>query len=765
MRREKHMGQGECRAGSMKNTPWRKAGLALGLWAVLLLSACGGQEQKQEQKQEQGEFVYVQQLLQGEKIPGKNVLETDDFHVTEKYLYYLDGAIYRVPIGKDLNFEDRETVCSEEHIDFFTVDQEDNVYYWIFSWNSTDVICKRSADGELLYRVSLEHQTPYTNGDSKLAVDSQGNLYALASDTQTSGASEGTVLVRIDKEGNITGRTPLDEDFGSMWQRFSLIEMPEGIWFLTRSRDVYEVAEGDVPQLKAVEGKLSDIGFEQWHKGLHGALITKDDDWLYCYRGKKDSPEKLLRWQDSDIYRNDVRAVVQVTEDCLLLVVNESKVSLSADTQYLVRLVRTPIEEVPQKERITIATLGIPRNDLEIAAVRFNRISEQYHVSTEGYGGGDEGEARLDISLASKDAAPDLVDLWMRDVWKYAETGALEDLRVFMGQEGGIREEDYLTNLLEGYTIDGRLVCIPKSFRLESVYVTDQRAYEAGDWSMDSLLEVVRKYPEVRLIPNEEDSSWLMGTFCAPYYLKRFIDWESGACHFDSEEFRELLEWGKSQIGPDSDSGTSLLKPEMVMGFDDYQESLARWREKASPENQQQVALRGLPSADGKDAYEVIAESVLGIAANSAHKEGAWEFLRYYLLNDVDIYTSYGSSFPTRVELLDQMAEAMVTPEYETDQNGKILTDGNGDPIEKPLRHIIYSDGEEREYFAMERWEIDALLDLLGAVDFTPRSMLEEKVISIVTEEAEAFFGGNRTMEEVTKIIQNRVQVLVQENQ
>lgn len=36
--------------------------------------------------------------------------------------------------------------------------------------------------------------------------------------------------------------------------------------------------------------------------------------------------------------------------------------------------------------------------------------------------------------------------------------------------------------------------------------------------------------------------------------------------------------------------------------------------------------------------------------------------------------------------------------------------------------------------------------------------------MSIIAQEAESFFSGGKSMEEVSKIIQNRVSVMVQEN-
>ncbi len=45
----------------------------------------------------------------------------------------------------------------------------------------------------------------------------------------------------------------------------------------------------------------------------------------------------------------------------------------------------------------------------------------------------------------------------------------------------------------------------------------------------------------------------------------------------------------------------------------------------------------------------------------------------------------------------------------------------------------------------------------------TPRSVEEEKIIHIVLEEAESYYTGDKSLEEVTELIQNRAQLLLNE--
>ena len=156
---------------------------------------------------------------------------------------------------------------------------------------------------------------------------------------------------------------------------------------------------------------------------------------------------------------------------------------------------------------------------MEKAAAKFNRRNSRYHVTIERYGSGgfysdaNEGaRARLDSALISKENAPDLLDLSNLDIIKYVKAGALEDLYPYMEQGGEIGRGDFLSNLLEGYTFDGKLACIPKTFIFKGAYITDERIQATAEWTMESVLETAGQYPDVRLFPEDAgDCRSIMG--------------------------------------------------------------------------------------------------------------------------------------------------------------------------------------------------------------------------------------------------------------
>lgn len=691
-------------------------------------------------------------------------LDRTNFQVSEDALYFLEDALYRIPLDEELDFGKKEEIASfselaaEEDILCFAVDGEENLYYCSSPYFESPRITlhKRSADGEVIYRIRMEEENPETSITSGqlLAVDPDGNAYLLANDA----------IWRYDENGELTGTLTLDAELGgSFLIRKSLLKLPGGeILFVVNngvsgSREVYTIQKGNTPKLTEVEALSEDLSMSVLYEGLNGLLIGETDGWLYQYHMEDGSREALLRWEDSDIYKSSVQALMQLTEEQFLVVTIENSPDTERSWQMLTLLVKTPAEEVPQKEQITLASLS-PTGDLQEAVVKFNRSSDLYHVTIESYGATMENRdgafTRLDSSLTSKEQAPDLLDLSFLDITKYADAGALEDLNTYMKADETIKREDFLGNLLEGYTLNGKLVCIPKAFTFMGAFVTDERALEAEEWTVKSLMATAETYDVSLFSGDWDEPDVILQLFFSDYIMEKFIDWERGTCDLESQEFCSLLEWIKEQTLPQNTSRESLLNPRFINGFENYHHIVA--------DSEEVSILRGLPTLNGRMDFIVSVDNALGIVSNSGHKEGAWAFLQYFLQTENAYkYSSYTYRFPTRLTLLEQIAEDITTPNYLIIDE-KIIKDSDGNPIINP-ESAYYRDGILHEYYAMEQQDADALMDLLKQIDFTPDSELKQSIISILSEESEAFFNGGKTAQDAAAIIQNRVQLLISE--
>ncbi len=168
------------------------------------------------------------------------------------------------------------------------------------------------------------------------------------------------------------------------------------------------------------------------------------------------------------------------------------------------------------------------------------------------------------------------------------------------------------------------------------------------------------------------------------------------------------------------------------------------------------AACVGFPTADGRGGTLLFADNAFGIFAGSGNKSGAWDFIESVLnrnntdgMDNEEIYYAcyYGSSqYPT----MKKAVSAIVDYIMETDKTGQFGT-------------MSYLDGWRFTGHAVTWDEINAILDLIP--DATPYfSVEDDEIIKIINEEAGAYYSGQKGIDDVISIIQNRVQLYVNEN-
>ena len=737
---------------------WLKKLCMLAAFAgALLFSGCGAEE---EQKEE-GDYGYIIEESQ-ENIFDEN---TDVFGIgfvtMDGYLYFNNGSFFRIRL-EEPDFKNKEIFCpmdklplgSKESIRSFTVDKKENLYFVADTYEKSGIaVYKCTRDGEEIYRVPFDDEelfVKYSTDGSAIAVGDKGDTYVVSR----------TSILRIDMDGNPAGKIRLEESAAGQFVNKYLIKTSDGtIWFFvddhsTFSRAAYRLIEGNSFRLEPAED-LAQNGIVELHAGLEGLLVEGDDGVLYRYDVKNGVSEKMLRWEDCDLYVDDIKTVIQATKD-RLLIFPSAEGSWDNTEQECVILARVPAEELPEKEQVVLASL-FPTQFLRKTVVNFNRQSSRYHVSVATYGASafedNEGAyAQLDAAIVSQ-GGPDLLDLTEMDVSKYVDADALDDLAAYMGEDSSVKKEDYIANVLEGYTIGGKLVTIPKYFSFSYLLAADERIWELEDYSMESFIALGEKYPDMNILPKmRREAGFLLERFCAEYYLKKYVDQEKGTCDFNSEGFRSLLEWVRDQCRQANGTDESLLETCFAYNFSDHQKNMI--------ETGGYGILLGYPSADKKGCFPVRIIDSIGILANAEHKEGAWAFLQFYLGEQKA--DSYG--FPTYRESMDEMEEEALTPIYDTDEHGNTIMDTEtGEPLERP-KSTYYSKEEYVEIYAMKQSDADVLRAALAGIDFTPRSTIEQSIIAIVAEEAEGFLSGAKTVEETADIIQNRVLLLIQES-
>ena len=108
---------------------------------------------------------------------------------------------------------------------------------------------------------------------------------------------------------------------------------------------------------------------------------------------------------------------------------------------------------------------------------------------------------------------------------------------------------------------------------------------------------------------------------------------------------------------------------------------------------------------------------------------------------------------PSYADRFEKMIEEACKNEYEYDEDGNAVERPKSTWSQGSFKTTIYAATEE---------EIGTFRELLEHV---ASGQLEDQMLEIISEEAGAYFEGQKTASEVAGIIQNRVQLYLFENE
>ncbi|GGG85888.1 ABC transporter substrate-binding protein [Paenibacillus radicis (ex Gao et al. 2016)] len=391
---------------------------------------------------------------------------------------------------------------------------------------------------------------------------------------------------------------------------------------------------------------------------------------------------------------------------------------------------------------------------LEKAAQAFEALHDDIHIEIKSHMASPDGDGRIALTLADMEKyiqsvttqaiagkATDLIAMGILPEDKFVEKKVLVNLNDLMEKDSSFDKKQYYGNVLKSSQIGDGLYVMPLSFSLGAVQGNVELLKKANitindhNWTWNQFADITKRLKE------QNGSDYLAfvgpGEILADYINENFSDLlKKGNPDFDSDTFRDAL----TQI-------KVMFSEKVIEGnYTETDKVLFSMKSMSNPKN---VLLSALdpklqyyqkPTMNGKSSgWKMGSFTTFGLNSKSKVQPEAWEFLKFMLSEEMQSAPEL-MGFPLSKAALDKKfadtEHALEQGELEVN-----FTIPDSETVKKQiqsLKTLLEGDGGEK-------------------------SFSDQKVLDIVFEEFEPFITGQKSVEEVSKLIQNRVKTYLNE--
>lgn len=566
-------------------------------------------------------------------------------------------------------------------------------------------------------------------GISVWCCDAEGYQYFLS--------DQGTRLVIIDSQGKLARERSLVPEEELYEGAF---HMPDGSPVFSKS--VFSKAETELIWIEFPGGtehvlwECEGIGMDQFTVTPEGVLYYTGGINLYSWDLRTGEKMQLFQFLGTDISPDSRFQTCYLTvsgEHELIIYILEKGKSMA--------LTDTPPET---EDYITCVSLS-GENYVKARAAVFSREHEGVFIKYTSYSLGDRRNEwiRLSAEVAAGNG-PDIMVVDWEQMQALQAIGALEPLDGYLEEEmigtmfSGLRESCKIDGKMYGIIPEGAVMALATSVDL----------WPEDSWTIEDILEIADNNDLEGMFYNwvgESSPGLNLGYF---FFVDNvlgnipFCDMESGQSHFESEEFKRLLEvckrYGEKQNGSKGNI-LKLMAEGKILAVDQFFDDMSEYTE-FRDEYDGRVHFVGYPEqTEGVGIFSSCYYVVINKEAKS--KEVIAEFLNYLLSSEAQ--SNVDQSVVTSAALEDCI-------KYYEYSNGEI--------------HYEIKTGRGGRELKMKEDGSSYLLDYIDFINQLGVYQGMDEIWKIVELEAEDYWNGSKSAEDVALIIDNRVQLYLDEH-
>ena len=676
--------------------------------------------------------------------------------------------------------------------------EDDSMYNYYEEGENKTGLLHLDADGKEIKRIEFSQTDEDGNSFyvSSFFVDNSGNVYL--SDWQN--------VYIYDQDGNKKTTVDLGENGGD------LCELKAGVVGVSyykndeakpeESGRVFQEIDPATGKLTGDTVKLPDVAYSFFPGDDVYDIYYDYNGNIYGYKFDTDTKDKVIDWIECDINSNNINSYSILPDGRVIAFESSYDDQAQKNNMQLIVMTRVDAASVVNKTVLTFACMYLDWN-MRDAIVKFNRASNTHRIVVRDYSeyntddDSNAGIQKLNTEMLSG-KLPDMIDIntYSMPVEQYAAKGFLTDLYELIDADADLSREDFVQPVIKALeSADGKLYQLPRTFAVSTAIALDKVAGDYDTWNLAAVKDAMTKLQDgASVFDVYRTKSDILQT-CISRNIDAFVDWENGSAHFDSDEFKALLEFAnqfpetydwENATDEENDSaqnrmnsGKQLMTDMYVSSFEDMLYQLTGYNGG--------VKFVGYPSEDGTSNHTFQIDGLIAISSTCADKTAAWNFMKQFLTEDYQSGSNVWN-FPINQKAFDQKMKDAMTEEYQTDENGNVVKDENGNPIRIPKMTyyttdagggvafaattetaastvVIGGSGVNEDgsisIYAMTQEQADQILDLINAT--TAVYGYDESILNIISDEAAAYFAGEKSLDDTANMIQSRVNLYVAE--
>lgn len=640
-------------------------------------------------------------------------------------------------------------------------------------------LCCWNADGSFAWETEVPGMAGNTDTNTWISVNSMyqgsdGNFYLLA----TEYAEENdTFKIKINLDGTVGEREKLSDEITKLINNYDqLVPQDDGSLFVifrdeedwTKSYyTTYDIVTDTVGTTKDFPSTVSYMyDYNVMMPGKSHDLIYTGNGGIYSWDEGAENGELLMDYINSDLYVESLYGLVELTKDSFLAFYAEDwETGMQAG-------IFTYVDpaDIKDKEVLVMAGRWID-SDVKKRVIAYNRSSQDYRITLKDYSqynSYDDYQAGLtklnsDITTGGM---PDILISNDLPISNYISKGLIANIDELIKNDEELSKVEFMENAFDAYRVNGKLYYIVPDFEVYSIIAKKAWVGDRENWTMEDMQQALAAMPEGAKAFGGDTTRNQFMYMVMSYCGNQFVDISTGKCSFNTQDFISMMEFAKT-LPSDTDSQDhdddywnnywenyqSQYRQDrtLMMQVNFYQ--FSQMANSINGYFGEPVSFVGFPTDTGEGSY-IMSSQTYVLSAKSKHLDAAWDFMRYYLTDEYQDQVYY---FPVQKErFYEKSKEATERPYWE-------YTDENGETQREYYDQTIYINGEDIPYDPLSQEQLDEVIQFIESVHNL--YYYNEEIMTIINEEIEAFFSGQKEAQAVADIIQRRAQIYVDENQ